>query len=153
MTTRPRGFTLLELLVVVAIVALASAGVSLSLRDSRDTALEREAVRLVAMLESARAQSRASGVPLRWRSNSEGFAFSGIRSREGAVDSLATPRHWLSEQTQARVLLPAGASELLLGPEPVIAAQQLQLSLDDRHVILGTDGLGPFAVLPDPTPP
>ena len=66
---RPRtfGFTLLELLVVVAIIAIASAGVSFALRDSADTQLEREAQRLAALLESARAQSRTSGRPVQWR--------------------------------------------------------------------------------------
>ena len=45
---RTRGFTLLELLVVVAIIAIASAGVSFALRDSQATQLEREAQRLAA---------------------------------------------------------------------------------------------------------
>jgi general secretion pathway protein H len=35
----PQGFTLLELLVVVALIAVATAGVSLSLRDSAQSAL------------------------------------------------------------------------------------------------------------------
>ena len=61
-STLPRtgGFTLLELLVVVAIMALAMAGVGLALRDSGQTQLEREAERLAALLEAGRAQSRAS---------------------------------------------------------------------------------------------
>ncbi|HRN65296.1 MAG TPA: prepilin-type N-terminal cleavage/methylation domain-containing protein, partial [Alicycliphilus sp.] len=61
------GFTLLELLVVIAIIALATAGVGLALRDSGATALQREGERLAALLESARAQSRASGAAVRWR--------------------------------------------------------------------------------------
>ena len=58
---RPRrnaGFTVLELLIVVAIVAMASAGVTLSLRDGKEVQLEREAERLVALLEAARARSQ-----------------------------------------------------------------------------------------------
>ena len=64
---RARGFTLLELLVVISIMALATAGVGLALRDGGQQALEREGERLAVLLESARAQSRASGVPVRWR--------------------------------------------------------------------------------------
>ena len=41
------GFTLLELLVVVAIMALATAGVGFALRDSAAGNLEREAQRLI----------------------------------------------------------------------------------------------------------
>lgn len=150
--SRSRGFTLLELLVVVAIVALATAGVSLSLRDTNATALDDEAARLTAMFESARAQSRTSGVPVRWRSNAQGFEFLGVSSSADARDSLARPRTWLSDQTRARVLQPPGATELLLGPEPLIAAQQVELAQGDRRLVLGTDGLGPFAVVPAAAP-
>lgn len=45
-----RGFTLLELMVVISIMAIAAAGVSLSLRDSGQAQLEREAERLAALL-------------------------------------------------------------------------------------------------------
>lgn len=139
----------MEMLLVVAIVALASAGVSLSLRDTSATALDNEAVRLAALLESARAQSRTSGVPVRWRSSAEGFQFAGITVRAEAPDSLARPRNWLHADTRARVLQPSGAAELLLGPEPLIAAQQVELRQGDRRLVLGTNGLSPFAVVPE----
>ena len=61
-----RGFTLLELLVVLAIVALSVGAVSLALRDGTATALEREGVRLAALLEMARAESRVTGTLVRW---------------------------------------------------------------------------------------
>ena len=73
-----RGFTLIELMVVVAIVALGTALAALALRDSDDAALAREAERLAALLESARAQSRTAGVPVRWRPTAGGFAFDGL---------------------------------------------------------------------------
>src|SRR3989344_3969379 len=43
------GFTLLELLVVISIIALATAGVSIAMRDSGQTLVEREAAPLAAM--------------------------------------------------------------------------------------------------------
>ena len=153
MNTRTRGFTLLELLVVMSIIALATAGVSLSLRDSDSTALENESLRLAALLESARAQSRASGVPVRWKPNGEGFEFQGITSRSKSADSLTRPRSWLHPETRVRVVQPPGTSELLLGPEPLIAAQRIELARGEQRLVLGTDGLAPFAVIADPATP
>lgn len=150
-TYRPqRGFTLLELMVVVAIVALATAGATLALRDSSATQLEREGLRLSAMLESARAQSRTSGVPVVWRQRPDGFEFVGVKPKRVAQDSLAEPRSWLSPETRAEVTLPTGAQVLVLGPEPLIAAQRLVLLQGDRQLTLATDGLSPFAVVPTP---
>ena len=148
-----RGFTLLELMIVVAIVALATAGVSLSLRDTDATALDNESIRLAALLESARAQSRTSGVPVRWHPTADGFEFQGISTRAASPDSLARPRPWLNSETRARVVQPPDARELLLGPEPLIAAQRIELQQGERRLVLGTDGLAPFAVLPDVATP
>jgi general secretion pathway protein H len=134
---RARGFTLLELLVVVAIIAIATAGVSLALRDSQATQLEREAQRLAALLESARAQSRSSGVPVRWYPTEGGFRFDGVPAK-------ALPDHWLSDTTQVR-----GNTTLLLGPEPIIGKQEVVLGAAgvlDRSVRVATDGLRPFVV-------
>ena len=139
---RPRrsaGFTVLELLIVVAIVAMASAGVTLSLRDGTEVQLAREAERLVALLESARARSQVSGVPVQWRLDADGFRFDGL-------DQAQLPKQWLDPDTSASL----GAT-LLLGPEPIIGAQALTLqsrSQPGRSVRIATDGLRPFAVQP-----
>jgi general secretion pathway protein H len=145
MPSKAHGFTLLELMVVLVIVALATAGVSLALRDDGATRLEREGLRLTAMLESARAQSRTSGLPVVWRSLPQGFEFIGLPT--GATGSMAGPRPWLNQDTQAQVLQPPGAQTLVLGPEPLIAAQRVVLVQGDRRITVGTDGLAPFAVL------
>jgi general secretion pathway protein H len=139
----PRGFTLLELLVVVAIIAVATAGVSFALRDSQATQLEREAQRLAALLESARAQSRSSGVPVRWYQVPGGFRFEGTPA--GAL-----PESWLEENTHA-----SGAPVLVLGPEPIIGKQEVVLMSPDlpgRSLRIATDGLRPFAVAPGEAP-
>ncbi|MBP9063263.1 MAG: hypothetical protein KBF81_05770, partial [Aquabacterium sp.] len=36
---------------------------------------------------------------------------------------------------------------IVLGPEPVIGAQKVVLSLDERQLVVGTQGLGPFQVM------
>ncbi len=133
-----RGFTLLELLLVVAIIAVASAGVSFAMRDSAQTQLEREAVRLAALLESGRTRSMASGVPVRWRTTETGFTFDGLPT--GSL-----PQGWLSPD-----ITTSGPAQVLLGPEPIIARQSVRLvssSQPDRALNVGTDGVRPFSVL------
>jgi general secretion pathway protein H len=140
---RARGFTLLELLVVVAIIAIATAGVSFAMRDSQATQLEREGQRLAALLESARAQSRSSGVPVRWYPVAGGFRFDGL-----AANTL--PDRWLSDTTEVR-----GAAALQLGPEPIIGRQAVVLessAAPGRSLRIATDGLRPFAVTSEARP-
>jgi general secretion pathway protein H len=137
------GFTLLELLVVVAIIAIASAGVGFALRDSGATQLEREAQRLAALLESARAQSRSSGVPVRWYPVAGGFKFEGVPPN-------ALPERWLADTTQV-----LGAAALQLGPEPIIGRQEVLLestALPGRSLRIATDGLRPFTVVAGAAP-
>ena len=132
-----QGFTLLELLMVLAIMAMATAGVTLVLRDNADTALEREAQRLSALFESARAQSRASGVAVRWHTTSDGFRFEGLPAN-------ALPARWLTEGMMVR-----GNPSVLLGPEPMIGAQTVELVNSQQHqraMRITTSGLRPFAV-------
>ena len=145
----PRGFTLIELLVVVAVIAIASAVAVLALRDPRATQLEREAARLGALLESARSESRAGGFSVVWQpviatsesAEAADFRFAGLPA------SLTFPTRWLDREVRAEVV---GAATLVLGPEPLIGAQQVRLRLDDRQLSLATDGLRPFAVLDQP---
>lgn len=146
-----RGFTLLELMVVVAIIAMATAAVTFALRDDSGTRLEREALRLSAMLESARAQSLTSGLPVVWRVRPQGFEFIGLpRARAGDGPTPSGGQHqWLNADTAALVLQPPGATALVLGPEPLIPAQRIALGLGDRRLVLATDGLGPFRVATD----
>ena len=134
------GFTLLELLVVVAIVAMVSVGVSVAMRDSSLVQLEREAERLSALLESARARSRVTGVPVRWHPSEDGFQFDGLSGSE-------LPRQWLDADTRVEGV--DGAVLLTLGPEPIIGPQELSLisrRSPGKSVRLSTDGVRPFSL-------
>jgi general secretion pathway protein H len=164
---RQRGLTLLELLVVLAIMGVCLLGVSLSLRDSSHTQLAREAQRLVAILEAARAQSRTSGIPLVWEANAEGFVIRSPR-RTAAVPATNDPRDlfaphtqsWLTADTQATVRTSTTASSstpatlVVLGPEPILAPTRITLRLPASRsnaattLNIGTDGLQPFQIEP-----
>jgi len=138
-----RGFTLIELMVVVAVIAIATAVASLALRDPAASKLEHEATRLVSLLESARAEARASGVAARWEPLTEQTDGSGFRFVGLAADP-PLPTRWLDASTSAQVI---GARAVVLGPEPLIGEQRILLRLDNQRLTLKTDGIGPFAVI------
>ena len=142
-----RGFTLIELMIVVVLIAVASSVASLALRDPASTTLEREAARLAALLESARAEARASGVAAYWEPRNPdpeqpGFRFVGFPPSEDL------PTRWLENGVSAEVV---GARAVVLGPEPLIGAQRIVLRLRDQRLALATDGLGPFVVADEET--
>ena len=148
-----RGFTLIELLVVLLLVAIGAGVVSLALRDGATTKLEEEGARLAALLEMARAESRAAGVPVIWvpgrdeRAGSaeddadHGFRFVGLPS------SVVMPQHWLEPRVSAQVV---GRKSLVLGPDAIVPPQRVVLSLDDRRLEIATDGLAAFAPAAEP---
>ncbi len=153
------GFTLLELLVVLAIVAMASVGIGFAMRDGTLIRLEREAQRLSALLEAARSRSQVNGLPVRWRVTAEGYRFEGLPPSGRPQDDL--PQAWLDPDTSASVDTPglAGAARqaivsdqpeaLLLGPDPIIEPQAIWLtsrSEPAKRVRLATDGVRPFAL-------
>ncbi len=148
---RPHGFTLVELLIVLAIVAIAAATVAWALPDDDAARLEVEAARLAALLEIARGESRVAGVPVRWRPNAGDAAGLTSSSNDGAVDDFAfvglpptmtLPTRWLDARIRAEVV--GGGGALLLGPEAILPPQRVVLRLDRRSVELASDGLGPF---------
>jgi general secretion pathway protein H len=151
-----RGFTLLELLVVLTIIAIGTAGVTFAFRDSQATVLEREAERISVILETARVQSRSSGVSLAWVPLPQGFvvlpASVLAASRELQINA-SSVSPWLSNELRAQVLAGSAqggaernATSLLLGAEPMIAPAAVVLSLGERQLRIATDGLRPFAV-------
>ena len=144
------GFTLVELLLVLLLIAMVSGLAGLALRDGSETRLEREALRLSALLEAGRAEARASGVAVRFElasadsanlgnaDDGDDFRFVGL-----APAAQRPPGRWLDPAVRAQI---DGARALRLGPEPLIGAQRITLSLGERQLTLATDGLSPFAV-------
>ena len=137
-----RGFTLVELLVVLFLIGLATGVASLALRDPTASRLDQEAARLGALLEAGRAESRATGVAVRFELADPGaaqaFRFVGL------PNSPDRQQQWLNPGLKAHIV---GATALVLGPEPLIGAQRIELRLGERHLVLATDGLAPFRPL------
>jgi general secretion pathway protein H len=139
------------LLIVVTLIGVASAVTSLALRDPEDTRLEREALRLASLFESARAQARGFGVAVTWNPRpahpeQKDFEFTGLPS----IAQL--PDRWLQDQTREQIRIeisspiPSQRHQVILGPEPVIPPQTVWL-IDGRHRLsISSDGLGPFVL-------
>ena len=121
--------------------AVATGGVGLAMRESGRTQRGRGGARLAALLESGRAQSRGTGVPVRWRADARGFRFEGLPAS-------TLPTQWLDAGTNVR-----GPAILQLGPEPLIGPQQVLLvnqAYPERMLRVVTDGVRPFTVEPLP---
>lgn len=151
---RTGGFTLLELLVVMAVIAVGVSLVVLTLPDSEAARLDEEGARLTVLLESARAESRTSGIPVRWVPRGAGDEWVDSQGQPvhfrfvGLPRALALPSRWLDARVSAQVV---GGPQIVLGPEAILPAQRVVLSLGERRLELASDGLGPF-VLAEPPP-
>jgi general secretion pathway protein H len=69
------GFTLIEVLVVLAILAVVAAAVAFAAVPGDAAAAREEARRLAALLESAMRDARASGRPIAWSAERQRYAF------------------------------------------------------------------------------
>ena len=135
------GFTLLELLVVLLIMALGSAGVAWSLRQTPEQALEREAQRLIYWLEVARVQASVQGQRVQWVATPLGYSF--WVNGPSTLPKEIIP--WLANSTQ----VVSSNSSLVLGPEPILSPQSIELGMQDTNTMrikISTNGLSPFAL-------
>lgn len=132
-----RGLTLLEMMVVAAMAALATAMATLALPRSEQRQLELELQRLAAWLEHGRAQSRASGQVVSLEVAGQGFRLVSAGNRQ-----TGTPQ-WQPWKADGLDVVP---QRVLLGPEPIIEPQRLIIGLQGLKASLATDGVRPFQV-------
>ena len=79
---KQQGFTLIELMVVLVIIGIASAAISLTIKPDPLHLLRKDAERLSQLLQVAQAEARADGRPITWRADAKGFRFN-RRSDDG----------------------------------------------------------------------
>ncbi|HEL2958274.1 type II secretion system minor pseudopilin GspH [Stenotrophomonas maltophilia] len=143
----PHGFTLIELMVVLVIIGICTAGIGLGLGSLLDPGrqLRQEAERLAQRLQAARDEARIDGRSIRWQADASGYRFS---RREGSQwvtvqrDDLLRPQRW---QATGIAVQPANAIEL--SPEWIGTAWELGLSLEGRTLRLRDDGSGQLQVV------
>lgn len=143
----PRGFTLIELMVVLVIIGICTAGIGLGLGSLLDPGrqLRQEAERLAQRLQVARDEARIDGRAIRWQADAGGYRFSrrnGNRWLDLQRDDLLRPQRW---QAAGVAVQPASAIEL--SPEWIGAPWELGLSLQGRQLRLRDDGSGQLQVV------
>lgn len=134
-------------------MAIASAVVVVSISGRADAQLEREALHLASVLETARAEARAASLDVRWAPDEAGRGWHFVGLPAPLIKRLQLERAWLGDAPMVEIRgEPANGKTIRLGPEPLIGAQQVVLSRNEHRIALSTDGLSPFAVQRDATP-
>jgi general secretion pathway protein H len=121
LAARTRGFTLLELLVVIVLAGILLSIVSVSVTPDPRQALAREGQRIGQLLALAADESRIRQQPIVWEADLHGFRFvteSGGERQLIAGDEILRERAWDRPLTTLAVFDLGGQrpSQVLLGP-------------------------------------
>jgi general secretion pathway protein H len=118
---RPRGFTLLELLVVIVLAGILVSLVSVSVTPDPAQSLQREANRVGQLFAIAADESRIRSEPIVWEADLRGYRFvteTGGERKLLVGDDLLREREW--ERPLTRLVLVDGSTgqpvQALLGP-------------------------------------
>lgn len=150
-----RGFTLIELMVVLVIVGIATAALGLSIRTDPARQLRDDAQRLAESFAAAQGEARGDGRSIAWQADAQGYRFvRGAWALDGAVPLLDTtrvedfardpalrPRPWRAGPVRVS---PAGP--VLLTAEWFGPPWRLTLSNAAGHVDVQRDASGRFLV-------
>ena len=163
-----RGYTLVELLVVLVVIGIMLGLVSLSIAPDPQAQLKRDAERLETLFALAAEEAQLSSHPIAWRGDDKGYAFF-RRERDGwrpmAGDAQFRARIW--DLAPMRLTLEAGdvnrwdvrsratpgidddgGTSLAFPRDGLQPAFTLKLEADGKTVLLKSDGVGRYWVEP-----
>lgn len=142
-----RGFTLIELMVVLVVAGVLLSLVSLSGGGNAERALRFEAERVAQLLSLAREEAQVLGTPIRCQIDAERYRFIVRQDREWRLSSDPDLRERRWEQpTRVRIERADGRAEIEFGRDAVDIPFALRLSRDAVTVTIAANGLGAFAV-------
>lgn len=149
----PRGFTLLELLVVMVIAGITLGMVSFNAAPSERQILQNDAQRIALLLQLARDEAIVRNRPIAFEAEADRYRF---LLREEKVWQVLTKDDLLREREFKRTpvsvsISPPSAGDatklrIIFGREPVDKPFVLTLSIADAHVAIRADGIGHFVV-------
>ena len=131
---KQRGFTLIEVLVVLLVMGLAAGLIGVLAQPDERTRLKSEAERLAGLLDLAATESRLTGQSFAWTADGASYRFSRQRGDAGWSDDAG-------EALRARSL-PAGMalSALRIEFDPYVSVPfEVQMSLGEaRYAVVGS---------------
>lgn len=152
---RQRGFTLVELLVAMIIIAVILSMVVVSGSPSPMRALESDAERLSQLFSLAREEAQIRGAPIRFVAGRDEYGFVILKDRQWRPiedDTHLRQRRWDSP-TRVRIEKTDGSRELEFGRELIEPPFRVILSREIGQIEIAANGLGIFEVLrPAPQP-
>ncbi|MFZ6744224.1 type II secretion system minor pseudopilin GspH [Undibacterium sp. JH2W] len=146
-----RGFTLLELLVVLVIFGLILGAVSINAMPGEQQRLENDARRISLLLQLARDEAIVRNLPVAFEVDQHGYRFLVREERiwSPVKDEMLRERSFqiapveLSLQPQ---VADTSNIRIIFGREPVDKPFVLTIKSADKHVSVRADGIGHFSV-------
>ena len=143
-----RGFTLMELMVVLVIIGICAGGIGLGMGTLLDPQrkLRQDALQLAQHLQVARDEARIDGRTLRWQADATGYRFSrrdGGRWEVLQRDDQLRPRQWQATEVSVK---PRDGVEL--PPEWIGTPWEIALTSGANTLRIVDDGNGQMQVQP-----
>ena len=148
-----RGFTLLELLVVLVIAGILLGMVGLNAMQSERQALQNEAQRVALLLQLARDEAIVRNRPIAFEAEPDRYRFlirDGNKWQPLPQDDLLREREFPRSPVTLSINPPTAAESnpmrIVFGREPVDKPFVLTFTVGDSSVALRADGIGRFSV-------